>query len=447
MRFSFFLIFFMIFCRSFAQDFSGTWKGDLAIDKDTIALIFHIKQENSQWTAYMDIPLQDAFKLPAKVSIENNKINLETESEINIKGEMINANEIKAVFLQSGFEQALKFNRISDTAQLLGSLSFKRPQEPSVPFPYDSKDFMIEDSRVKLSGTITAPKAEGRFPAVLLISGSGTHDRDGEMFGHKPFKVLADYLSRKGFVVMRFDEIGIGGSVGDIDNATTLTEVMDVHFLLGKLKSELKVDPNKIGLIGHSEGSLISLIEASKNKDVKFIVSLAGMGLSTKEIMKKQNEEKFVGMPAEKKKLYYSLMEVMGGIEDDDITRKKMYGIVKNYKGKDPLSSLDTVSFGQMFLPWVLCITRLNPVDYITQINVPVLVLNGEKDMQVSAHENVDIFREKLPKNPKNFFKIYPDINHLFQKAKTGSKMEYKQIEETFNEEVMKDIVEWIEKL
>lgn len=447
MRFSLFFVFLMVFFRSFAQDFSGTWKGDLAIDKDTLALIFHIKQENSQWTAYMDIPLQDAFKIPAKVSIENNKINIETESEINIKGEMISADKIRAVFLQSGFEQDLKLDRVSDTTQLLDALSLRRPQEPSGPFPYDSKDFEVENSRVKLSGTITTPKGEGRFPAVLLISGSGTHDRDGEMFGHKPFKVLADFLTRRGFVVMRFDEIGIGGSIGDIDHATTLTEVMDVNLLLRELKSDPKADPSKIGLLGHSEGSLISLIEASKNTDVKFIVSLAGMGLSTKEIMKKQSEEKFVGMPSEKKKLYYSLMEVMGGSEDDDITRKKMQTIINNYKGNDPLNDTDTMTFSQLFTPWVLCINRLDPVDYMKQIKVPVLVLNGEKDIQVLAHENVSVFRKKLPNNPKNSFKIYPDVNHLFQKAKTGSKMEYKQIEETFNEEVMKDIVEWIEKL
>ena len=140
-------------------------------------------------------------------------------------------------------------------------------------------------------------------------------------------------------------------------------------------------------------------------------------------------------------------MEVMGEVEEDDVTRKKMQTIIKNYKGKDPLNAIDTASFSQMFTPWALCITRLNPANYIEKVKVPVLVLQGEKDTQVLAKENVAIFKKKLSENLKTYTKIYPKLNHLFQTAKTGSRVEYRQIEETFNEQVMKDIVDWIEQL
>jgi len=448
MRFLLFFIFLMHFFNGFAQDFSGSWKGNLAIDKDTLALIIHVRQENSQWMASMDIPSQNGFKLPTKVSIANKEIEIETVAEIRIKGNMVAANEINAVFSQSGFTTDIKFNRVLDTNELAKSYSLKRPQEPQGPFPYDSKDFIVENDLVKLSGTITSPKGEGKYPAVIMLSGSGTQDRDGTLFGHKPFKVLADYLTRQGIVVMRFDDVGIGGSTGRKDYIeTTLTQAKNVKLLLNRLKSEPKADLNKVGLIGHSEGSLISLIEGARNGDIKFIVSLAGPGLSGKEILVKQSTDELKSLPPEKQKMYSSLLDIMDKAEDDDVTRDNMEKIVDNYQGNTPLNAADTTYFIRISNPWMLCFARLNPAVYMQQIKVPVLVLNGGKDIQVQADENVNVFKRSLPKNSKSHTKIYPELNHLFQTAKTGSVMEYQQLEETFNEEVMRDIISWIGKL
>jgi len=157
-------------------------------------------------------------------------------------------------------------------------IEYNRPQNPKAPFPYDSEEVTYENSRqpVKLAGTLTMPRGEGPFPVAITISGSGASDRDESHFGHKPFHVIADHLARRGIAVLRFDDRGRGESTGKHAGATSTDFATDVEAGIEFLKKHPKINVNRIGLIGHSEGGLIAPMVAAERDDVHFIVMLAG---------------------------------------------------------------------------------------------------------------------------------------------------------------------------
>ena len=180
----------------------------------------------------------------------------------------------------------------------------RRPQEPKRPFPYTAEEvsYVSGDSEgrggIKLAGTLTIPQGSGQdsgqgsgpFPAVLLLTGSGPQDRDGASYGHQPFLVIADHLSRRGIAVLRVDDCGTGGSAGSVDEATTADFARDALAGVRFLKSHPKIARDRIGLLGHSEGGIVAPLAASQSPDVAFLVLLAGPGVPGAEIVRRQNE-------------------------------------------------------------------------------------------------------------------------------------------------------------
>ena len=131
----------------------------------------------------------------------------------------------------------------------------KRPQEPSEPLPYRSEAVSFEGAgENRLAGTLTRPEGSGPFPGVVLVAGAGPHDRDGSFMNHRPLLVLADYLTRAGFSVLRFDERGVGGSAGEFASASGEALAGDIAAAVETLRRQEDSDPARIGLIAHSEG-------------------------------------------------------------------------------------------------------------------------------------------------------------------------------------------------
>ena len=331
-----------------------------------------------------------------------------------------------------------------------------RPQEPKPPFPYQIEEVVFQNGAVNLAGTLTVPPGDGPFPAVLLISGSGLQDRDETVFEHKPFWVLADHLSRAGIAVLRVDDAGAGKSTPHPEPPTTADFATDAEAGVAFLKMDDRVGP--VGLIGHSEGGAIAAIVASHRTDIDFVILMAAPGVSGAELMLKQNERIFdaVGIAGERKQTLLALLDrlfttLTSDIPEDEIRQQVDEIVRKQFEvnGIPPAQQDETqiqAGVEQVLNPWMRYFLAFDPRPALETIRVPVLVLNGELDVQVDAEQNLTAIAAALEKggNPNVTVHRLPKHNHLFQRAKTGLINEYAVIEETLSPEVLNLIRNWV---
>ena len=338
----------------------------------------------------------------------------------------------------------------------------KRPQEPQPPFPYRSEEVTVRNERdgINLAGTLTLPEKGTKFPAVVMVTGSGAQNRDEEIMGHKPFFVIADYLTRNGIAVLRCDDRGTAASQGTHATATNEDFATDTEAMVNYLRSRKEINAKKIGIIGHSAGGIIAFIVAAKDPSIAFVVSLAGAGVRGDSLMLKQVEliSKSQGMPdAVWQGMKPSIRNRYAILQQTDKTpeelQKELYADVTKTMSPEQLKDLNTIQqlsaqISSMTSPWYLHFMRYDPAQDLKKLKCPVLALNGEKDIQVDAAMNLAAIQERITGNGnKNVtVKAYPNLNHLFQTCKKGTLAEYGQLEETINPEVLKDIIEWIRK-
>jgi pimeloyl-ACP methyl ester carboxylesterase len=431
------------------QSLMSTWESKLG----TVPIILKIKTDSitHQQSAVYDSPSQGAFGL--KVSdLQITKDSLSAFSKVigaGFKGKFSeDKTEIIGKWAQSGRELATTFKKVNN------KIEAKRPQTPTAPFPYDIQNVIYynKDKTIKYGATLTLPKSDHPVPAVILISGSGQEDRDETIFDHKPFWVLADHLSRNGIAVLRVDDRGVGESTGDVKNATSLDFASDVLQSLDFLKSQAHIDIKHIGLIGHSEGGMIAPMVAAQSKDVSFIVSLAGVGIKGSKILKSQWDYGFanMGLSADELKQTSSLIDLIiklvfeykndDQLADDfekqfeDWRKKQSDSFLIKLKMKGPGSDEQISKMASpYFMPWMRYFIMYDPATTLGQLKIPLLALNGGKDVQVNATDNLAGFKRYLTQAGNKNFKtiVLPNLNHLFQTAKTGGISEYGTIEET----------------
>ncbi len=317
---------------------------------------------------------------------------------------------------------------------------------------------------IHLSGTLSTPDGLDNFPAVILISGSGPQNRDSEIFGHKPFLTIANYLSEHGIAVLRYDDRGVAKSEGKFATATSNEFAKDVLSAAGYLKNKQNV--GKIGLVGHSEGGMIAQITAANSKTlIDFIVSLAGPGIHIKELMRIQNRiaVKGMGFSDTETEEYIKFISDSYEILDVSTPKEELYDplkeIVHTYYESVPDStqaklapSKESLYFQlaySYFTPWFRYFINYNPAKNLQRLECPVLALNGQLDVQVTATENLNGYKKHLAAGTCPDFKVMQldSLNHLFQKAITGNTDEYKTITEDFNHLPLKIIRDWIQSL
>lgn len=460
MKKSILLLMMLISASLFAQDMTGAWKGDLALPGGKLRLIINISQGLSGYTATMDSPDQGAKGVKVdKVDFSDNTLTFSIPAGgISYKGTLAN-DVIKGTFKQGAYDLPLSLAKgdIQNTT--------KRPQEPKAPFPYYTEDVTFKNAKanINLAGTLTLPKKEGTYPVVILISGSGSQDRNEEIFEHKPFLVLADHLTKHGIGVLRYDDRGIGKSGGNPANGTSADFATDTQAALDYLKTRKEVNKNKIGLIGHSEGGLIAQLIAEKNADVAFIVMLAGPGIQGSELMVLQNylAGKADGIPEnELTAMGNTLRDAYSVVitENDEKARKTAVALVFNKgftpffvsKGvpKDEIARAVNAQVETVTSPWFVYFLRYNPTPVIEKIKCPILALNGEKDFQVAPVANLDGIKRAAEKggNKRVVTKNMPGLNHLFQECVTGTLQEYGELEQTMSPVVLNEISTWIAK-
>jgi fermentation-respiration switch protein FrsA (DUF1100 family) len=452
--------------NSAIEEIEGLWLGTLQVQGGMeLRLLFNISiSPDGSVNATMDSVDQGAKGIPVDVvTYKDGNLHLGIKS---IRGTFDgtlkeDGNTIEGEWKQSELALPLVLSRVNETPDT------RREQDPVKPYPYNEEEvsYENEEAGVKLAGTLTTPKSEGPFPAVILISGSGQQNRDEEILGHRPFLVLSDYLTRRGIAVLRVDDRGVGGSTGNFSQATTEDFAGDVLAGIEYLKSREDIDPARIGLIGHSEGGLIAPIVAVESPDVAFIVMMAGPGITGEEILYLQSDliSRAEGVDnetlARNAALMKSIYSVVKEEENDTLTAEKLQKLimdeVENMSEEEKKSSgfseeaLDAQVNAQvqnLISPWMRFFLTYDPAPTLMKVKCPVLAINGEKDLQVPPEENLQAIEEALKAGGNRDYTVkeLPGLNHLFQTAETGSPSEYARINETISPAALELIGDWV---
>ena len=364
----------------------------------------------------MDSPDQGAEGIAAKLDKDAlPALSINIPSVFASYSGMFYRGQIIGTFTQGGLSLPLSLTK--------GETVPNRPQTPQPPFPYLTEEvkFVNSAAGATLAGTLSWPEgcslsisggssdSTGRLPvAIVMVSGSGLQNRDEELFGHRPFLVIADYLARHGVAALRYDDRGFGESTGgELENATTEDFMQDALAAVEFLKGSGRF--SKVGVLGHSEGASIAFMLGARGK-ADFVVSLAGLGVRGDKALTAQVNR---------------IMELSGqtGTVSEEIYRQNV--------------RLE----GNVWLNWFI---DYDPTDDIASTVCPVMAVNGSKDCQIISSLNLEAIRAKLPQDSRNLVKEYDSLNHLFQHCTTGAVTEYRSIEETVSPELLSDLACWI---
>ena len=421
----------------------GTWLGKMKVsDALELSVGFDINQlENQQLGATMHIVEQRAFDIPMdKISFENDSLHIEfVAAGISYSGRFdSNTITINGHYIQGDTKIELVLHHVDQIPR-----EIVRPQTPMAPFPYKTEEILFtnRDANITLAGTLTMPVDGSSFPAIILAHGSGHTDRNETAMGH--FTLLADYFTRQGFAVLRYDKRGVKESGGNYDEATTIDFAKDLKSGIEYLKNRSDINASEIGIIGHSEGTLIAPMVASEVKDLAFIILMGAMGVNGGEIRIQQTEkimqlngtqDSLIKIEIDQIRSYHSIILS----KNDSITKSQMISAKH--------SNLSEGLINYLMKPWYKCFIEEEPTEYLRKVTCPVLALSGEKDVQCPADGNLPQIEAALRDGGNSNFtvKTIPSVNHLFQTAKSGLPVEYENIAEIIAPSVLDLMNNWI---
>ncbi|MCF7763331.1 MAG: lysophospholipase [Verrucomicrobia bacterium] len=441
--------------------FAGVWQGGLNVNVFEMRLVFDLKGGGSEISGTMVSLDQNVSQIPISKGVaEGRELHLELKTIGGMYDGRLNddGSQIVGEWRQGGNTFPLKIVRLANAPDL------SRPQDPKKPYPYNEEEVVFPNlgASIQLAGTLTHPKGVGPHPAVVLVSGSGKQDRDEALMGHRPFLVLADHLTRNGIAVLRFDDRGAGKSEGRFSEATTADFTTDALAAVEYLKTRGEIDPRRIGIAGHSEGGLVAPQAAVQSDAVAFIVLLAGVGVPMDQLLARQAEDiiRVVGGDAEvaakqgeiQRRVFDMVRAGQADLED------QVRAVLEESLSEFTADQLKAMGINQAQLDaqvqmvtskWFRELLATDPRPTLERVKVPVLAINGKKDVQVAWAENLGAIEAALKKggNSRVQVKAYPNLNHLFQTCKTGAVTEYGTIEETINEEVLRDVSNWIRRV
>jgi pimeloyl-ACP methyl ester carboxylesterase len=438
---------------------AGSWLGALDLGSMKLRLALEVTAKDGKLEAVLDSIDQNA-KLPV-TTIEDGPeglrfavapINGSYEGKYSSDGA-----ELIGTWTQAGNSLPLTFRRQA------GPFALKRPQEPAKPYPYREEEVAVQNSRagVSLSGTLTLPDGKGPFPAVVLMSGSGPQDRNETLMGHKPFLVLADHLTRAGIAVLRYDDRGFGKSSGNFAAATHVDFASDGRAAFEYLKTRPEIDGARIGLLGHSEGSVYAPYIAREAPDVAFVVLYAGVGVPMRALLDRQGMDilKAMGLAytpsAEEIAISDAIFQRLALKKIDQETADFLRAKFREALAVTPENVRRALNLNEqsiemrlqtLMTPWFMELLSYDAGKELGHIRVPVLALFGSKDTQVAAEPNSDAMKKAFAAagNRDVTLKTFDGLNHLFQHAATGAPGEYSSIEETMAPAVLETTSKWI---
>lgn len=424
---------------------AGAWFGKLKAGANSLRLVFHISPMDSSIS--MDSPDQGVKGIKCDIlHLSADSVSCRIAPLMVKYDGKLSGDSIKGVFSQRGLTFPLVLTR--------GEGKVNRYQTPQPPFPYITEEITVSNDSVSLSGTLTTPEdADNSTHLVVLVSGSGLQNRDEELFEHKPFAVIADFLARNGIASYRYDDRGFGKSKGNALNATTVDFAADAQMVINKFRKDKKF--GKIGLLGHSEGGQIAYMLAATSEGPDFIISVAGPSVKGSETIAFQNKvalmksgineetatqfEKAIEKAFAYKLAHTRLSEVSDSLLDAIYPQHSLTPVTRQLAAsiKNTLTAPSTN-------PWMLYFLAYDPKADMEKIKVPALIIYGEKDRQVPPSLNIAPARSYLPSAKIISF---PELNHLMQHAVTGNVEEYSAIDETISTEVLDEIFAFIDSL
>ena len=451
---------------------SGDWTGKLIVGAVALRVVFHLKQSRSGgWTGTMDSPDQGARGIPIpSVTFDGKRLVIDFPNiQARFDGVAQPDRRIVGTWTQGGRQLPLALIRSATP-----NAAPKRPQEPRGPFPYRTEEVVFDSVArgVRLSATLVVPRGKGPFPAVVLVSGSGPQDRDESLMGHKPFAVVADHLARAGFATLRADDRGVGKSTGDFVAANSADFADDAEGAVRFLQSRPDIRKERIGIAGHSEGGIIAPMVAARNPEVGFLILLAGTGVPGIEVIAAQSDaiQRAVSVPTDVRRRNGQLQRALLDLARDlratagngqpapALVQSRLAAVLDPFVAslseseraaftseRSPLEA----QFREMLSPWFTFFLEHDPRPVLRQVRVPVLVLNGARDLQVLPGQNVAEIVGALRSggNRRVVSRILPGLNHLFQTCRTGAPTEYGEIEETFAPKALREMVAFLRAL
>lgn len=435
----------------------GTWNGTITRNGATLRLILHIVTTAQGTAVLLDSPDQLAYAVPVQdLAREGQKVSFRIAlSGATYQGTLSADNQHIAgtLIVPNRPDAPVDFTRGQATA---ASTQAKRPQTPQPPFPYAAEEVAFDnpaEKAVHLAGTLTLPSGKGPFPAAILITGSGQQDRDETLMGHKPFWIIADYLSRRGIAVLRVDDRGMGKSTGEVAKATSADFATDSNAAFAYLRTRKEIRQNAIGFIGHSEGGMIGPIAMSTNKRAAFLIMMAGPGTALDQLMLSQRRliGTAMGMSEADLDRIEPVMAALFKAIASGATQEDGLAAARAVLTPQAMTALGITSdagkeaiLAQIGSPWFRYFLRYDPAPNLRAIRVPVLAMNGSLDRQVPPGANLAAIRAALKDNKDATIVELPGLNHLFQTAKTGALGEYAEIEEDVAPITLDRMATWI---
>ena len=431
----------------------GVWEGTLS--QVNLRIVVHVENGDDGLLVRFDSPDQNAYGIPAdSVSFDGEQLSFNVDS--------INAGYVGTLNSDGSLIRG-RWSQLVDLVLDLGRVgkdsARARAQNPKPPFPYDIEDVSFDGGApdVTLAGTLTLPKT-GDYPVVVLVTGSGAQDRDETIVGHKPFWVLADYLTRHGVGVLRYDDRGFAQSTGNISTATTADFADDALAAITYLRSRPDVIAHRIGVIGHSEGGNVVSILAGREAPFSCGVLMAGPAVSGEQIHQRQVRmiierqpfpiaDDLVKKIAAMNESLYAVSRMNASLEERRVIARDIYQseLAEFDEVERKLLNLnDEVQVDAIVTDWFRYFLDYDPRGDLELSKVPLLAVYGTLDLQVPPDQSVPVLENINANHGKIEVQTFPDLNHLFQHATTGLPSEYGVIDETLAPEVMIVIKEWV---
>lgn len=436
-----------------AEETAGDWIGQL---NSGFKVRIHISRTNSGYTGYLTNPSGNQTDLD-QVTSDGSRLHFAV-TKLNLIYDAAWDAQKSAWTGTLTFQQAYALSLKRATSADLSPTVHRRPQEEQIaagPLPYVQKNVEFENASAhnRLSGTLSMPQGSGPFPAVVLVSGTGHNTRDEDVWGHKVFVVLADVLSRRGLAVLRYDKRGVGGSTGNFDTATTEDFASDADAAVRWLGTQPNIDARRVGILGHSEGGIIAPMVAASDKNVAFVVMIAGPALRGDKLFVLQSAmtAKAYGAPEDyiarrtifDQKLYDAIIAApSGSAAQKSAERMVAGGVTEKLVDQNEAETLTRDSTS----PWERYFLAYDPGPTLSRLKLPILAIYGSLDVQVPAKENMLAASAALKNNPNAIVLVLPGKNHLMQDATTGAPNEYNDIEETMSPTALNMIADWVSR-
>jgi uncharacterized protein len=447
------------FYGAMCQDISGKWKGVVRVKKTKFNVVFRFAKTPDGYITTLDSPDYGAKGYPINsVKVNQGQLNMAMSIvRIEYNGK-IYSDAIHGSLTFNGRHYPMWLTRVTDPVPE----TKVKPAKPASGFYTENVTFLNTKSKILLAGTLTLPKKTGNYPIVVLVSGYGPDDRDEEKYLHRPFQVLAEYLTMNGIGVLRYDDRGVGLSKGEFRTATTDDFKSDVESALDYLKKRPEIDKKKMALIGHGEGGLIAAMIAAKSSEIKCIAMLGAPGMRGDNLMilRAQSIAAVSGASDDDlmkiHKIYTKVFRIISDSTDKRVMKEDVtdflnmsFKKIPDSNGKPRGMSFDQyvdTKVDELTNPWMLNYIKLDPVFYLETVKCPVLVLHGEKDLEVPTESNILSIKNAFNKAQNNdvTIKVLPKLNHLFQECKTGLPSEYPSIPEIISTSALDEISDWV---